>query len=71
MQGVVEVVKLYLERNASVDEVIPVVEPLCLVYMNQTNGYNGTFMCPGILKSYLPIVSQPDADREIVQTSKQ
>ena len=71
MQGVVEVVKLYLERNASVDEVIPVVEPLCLVYMNKTNGYNGTFMCPGILKSYLPIVSQPDADREIVQTSKQ
>lgn len=52
-----EVVKIYLERNASVEEIVPVVEPLCLLYMNKTKGYNGQFMCPGILSSYLPVVS--------------
>ena len=58
LQGAVEVVLYYmeLEANASVHELFPVLEPICVFFLNES-GHNGPYMCPGILYSYGPVVS--------------
>ena len=50
------ILKDYLENNAPIEEVDAVMEPVCLHYMNKSKGYNGQYMCPGIVKAYIPIV---------------
>ena len=58
VQGAVEVVLYYmgLEANASVHALFPVLEPICVFFLNE-RGLNGPYMCPGILYSYGPVVS--------------
>ena len=49
--------KEYLEENGSVQTLYPVLEPLCVYFMDEMEGYNGAYMCPGIIYSYVPVVS--------------
>ena len=52
-----DIIKDYLEENASVHKLYPVLEPLCVLFMNKTKGYNGDYMCPGVIYAYVPVVS--------------
>lgn len=57
-QGAVDILKTYLEKNTSIEKLYPVVEPMCLYFMEKVHsGYNGPYMCPGIINSYGPVVS--------------
>lgn len=51
------ILKTYLEENTSVDKLFPVLEPMCLYFMEKVHGYNGPYMCPGIIHAYAPVVS--------------
>ena len=57
LQAAVAVVKEYLEEGASVEDMFPVLEPLCVLFLNQSFDYNGPYMCPGVIHSYGPVVS--------------
>ena len=45
-----------IESNKTWQHLMPVVEPFCEKIL-EDNGLNGTYMCPGILELYGPIVS--------------
>ena len=57
LQAAVALIQEYLEEGASVDDMFPVLEPLCVVFLNQSFGYYGPYMCPGVIHSYGPVVS--------------
>ena len=58
LQGAVNVLKEYLEENASVHTLYHVVEPMCVFFLNKSHGYNSRYMCPGLIYTYFPVVSK-------------
>ena len=43
-------------RNPTLEHVLPVAERVCAYFLEQSQGYNGEYMCPGIIQSYGPVV---------------
>lgn len=56
-QAAVNVLKTFLEETTSIEKLYPVLEPMCIYFMKKVHGYNGPYMCPGIINSYGPVVS--------------
>ena len=57
LQAAVALIQEYLEEGGSVDDMFLVLEPLCVFFLNQSFGYYGPYMCPGVIHSYGPVVS--------------
>lgn len=52
-----QLVQDYVEANSTIDKIYPAVEPICVVFLDRTMHYYGSYMCPGIILSYGPVVS--------------
>ena len=55
-QDAVKLVQIALDSNATFEDVLPVAEKLCNQALGKVFNYVGTYMCPGLLQSYGPVV---------------
>ena len=55
-QDAVKLVQIALDSNATLEDVLPLAEKLCNQALGKVFNYVGTYMCPGLLQSYGPVV---------------
>ena len=56
VQDAVKIMQDVLESNRTLKDVFPLVEKIC-VDMMEKNYNSATYMCPGLIYSYGPVVS--------------
>ena len=56
-QDAVKLVQIALDSNATFEDVLPLAEKLCDRALGKVFNYVGTYMCPGLLQSYGPVVT--------------
>lgn len=45
-----------LDSNATLNDILPLAERVCEYALGVVWKYVGTYMCPGLLRSYVPVV---------------
>ena len=56
-QDAVKLVQIAIDSNATFEDILPLAEKLCDRALGEVFHYVGTYMCPGILQSYGPVVT--------------
>ena len=56
-QDAVKLVQIAIDSNATFEDILPLAEKLCDRALGEVFHYVGTYMCPGLLQSYGPVVT--------------
>lgn len=56
MQEVVKLAQDLVDSNATLDDILPMAVKVCEDALRVFGPYTGTYMCPGFMKTYVPVV---------------
>ena len=56
MQDVVKLAQDLVDSNATLDDILPLAVKVCEGGLRVFGPYTGTYMCPGFMKAYIPVV---------------